>query len=1079
MTYTCTSKQRASSHIMRYFTVLFLTLIVASLNCRSQANIEHLLLRYQAFYSNRQYDSACLVAKAISEAIPIQSRDTSLDYAVSLSRLADCYHELHNTDSAIIIYKQTLLLLRAQYRDSSSVFINSLTNFGIVYRDLGQFHEADSLLTEATYLARQHLGVEHHAYMSTAFNHALIKFNLSDFSSARDILNELLPLQRRLKGEQSKEYERSLSTMGVLYVYSGQLDSALTCANESVRIAKAVYSDTSLRYAGALDNLAFVHASRGETLLSAKVYELCLKIRERHLQETSVEYINNLYNVAVNYYSSGNYEETITQIQHVLNLADSVLGESHPYYAVYSHLLGLTFFELGKYQNAESTFKRSQDVLARTVGKDHNYYCDVQYYLAHNFITQQILDSAETYARACLKCREVSTGSQSPLYGNILTMFGGIHLLRNQPDSAKLFFRRAAEITANSSGTNTSDYAAILNSLGNAYTELNQADSAIWMFNRVLSILTELKVDSYLNFVYEAAMCNLGEQFLLMNKHDSAIKYYSKYFDGVVKRIQDGFAWLNLNERAMLWQKFHDPFGALLSAPTRTGKHATEYATLAYDCALLSKALLLETNREIEAAVAASNDQRLKQSFVELKETRRAYTKVISEGGSVTNSIRQLVNTADSLESILVKEIAGYVDYRRVLSTNWLSIRDKLGEHQAAIEYVRYYDKLDSAYRYYAFITRPQTDAPILVHVAAESDINASVKLKDFQGLYDLVWRPIDTLLNGVDTVFYSPVGVLNNVSFAGLIDTSDDTINTRSRHEYTYLLDRYTLHRLTTSRSIIANVQHRVLPLKPKIALIGAVDYDGIPNLTFKSASTSDTMFYATMRSIIRNKPMAPLPATLTEVETIQEVLSNAGWQTHVFTGLQADERSIKDLANLEKTDILHVATHGFAFPDVKRKDQKPVAKGTESQYQFSDDPMVRSGLLLSGSNSSWTGDPQKLVSTSGEDGILTASEVANLNLTNTKLVVLSACKTGLGKIDGDEGILGLQRGFKLAGVDQLVVSLWSVPDHETMELMTSFYTQLASTHNAESAFEHAQKSMRMKYPSDPEKWAGFVFIR
>jgi CHAT domain-containing protein len=104
---------------------------------------------------------------------------------------------------------------------------------------------------------------------------------------------------------------------------------------------------------------------------------------------------------------------------------------------------------------------------------------------------------------------------------------------------------------------------------------------------------------------------------------------------------------------------------------------------------------------------------------------------------------------------------------------------------------------------------------------------------------------------------------------------------------------------------------------------------------------------------------------------------------------------------------------------------------------------------------------------------------EVSQLHLTHTRLVVLSACETGLGKIEGSEGTFGLKRGFKLAGVEQLIVSLWSVPDKETMELMTSFYTELARIKTPTSAFSAAQKAMRLKYPNRPDLWAGFVLVR
>ena len=174
-----------------------------------------------------------------------------------------------------------------------------------------------------------------------------------------------------------------------------------------------------------------------------------------------------------------------------------------------------------------------------------------------------------------------------------------------------------------------------------------------------------------------------------------------------------------------------------------------------------------------------------------------------------------------------------------------------------------------------------------------------------------------------------------------------------------------------------------------------------------------------------------------------------------------------------------MHIATHGFAFAD-KQNDKTPKPSGLEeTSYKASEDPMVRCGLMMSGSNISWTGSPQKMIEETGEDGILTAAEISNLDLSNTKLVVLSACETGLGKIEGSEGTFGLKRGFKLAGVEQIIVSLWSVPDKETTELMTLFYEDLSITLNPVSSFAKAQKEMRNKYPTRPDLWAGFVLVR
>ena len=127
----------------------------------------------------------------------------------------------------------------------------------------------------------------------------------------------------------------------------------------------------------------------------------------------------------------------------------------------------------------------------------------------------------------------------------------------------------------------------------------------------------------------------------------------------------------------------------------------------------------------------------------------------------------------------------------------------------------------------------------------------------------------------------------------------------------------------------------------------------------------------------------------------------------------------------------------------------------------------------VLSGANYAWSG---KTPVEGVEDGIVTAYEISQLNLSNTELVVLSACETALGDVKGSEGVFGLQRAFKMAGVKKMIVSLWQVPDKETAELMTSFYTYWMKGKTINDAFAQAQADMRKKY--SPFYWAAFVLV-
>ena len=141
-------------------------------------------------------------------------------------------------------------------------------------------------------------------------------------------------------------------------------------------------------------------------------------------------------------------------------------------------------------------------------------------------------------------------------------------------------------------------------------------------------------------------------------------------------------------------------------------------------------------------------------------------------------------------------------------------------------------------------------------------------------------------------------------------------------------------------------------------------------------------------------------------------------------------------------------------------------------NSFVNNENPLMRSGLVLAGANDVWI----KTEKGDADDGVLTAQEVTQIDLRKNDLVVLSACETGLGDIKGNEGVYGLQRALKMAGVKYIIMSLWQIPDKETVEFMGKFYTNLLSDKDIKGAFYKTQKEMRTKY--DPYFWGAFVLM-
>ncbi|HQV06137.1 MAG TPA: CHAT domain-containing protein, partial [Chitinophagaceae bacterium] len=184
------------------------------------------------------------------------------------------------------------------------------------------------------------------------------------------------------------------------------------------------------------------------------------------------------------------------------------------------------------------------------------------------------------------------------------------------------------------------------------------------------------------------------------------------------------------------------------------------------------------------------------------------------------------------------------------------------------------------------------------------------------------------------------------------------------------------------------------------------------------------------------------------------------AKWKINMYQKELASEEQLKKTVSPK---VLHIATHGYW--------SNAGEKATEGFRIFN--AMANSGLLLSGVVNYYNTHPYP----NTYDGVLTAYEAQNLDLTNTSLVVLSACETSLGRLDAGEGVYGLQRAFRAAGAGSIITSLWKVDDNATKDFMIAFYAELIQSKNTTKAFIHAQKTIKEKYKL-PYFWGAFVLV-
>ncbi|MBL7776087.1 MAG: CHAT domain-containing protein, partial [Saprospiraceae bacterium] len=490
-----------------------------------------------------------------------------------------------------------------------------------------------------------------------------------------------------------------------------------------------------------------------------------------------------------------------------------------------------------------------------------------------------------------------------------------------------------------------------------------------------------------------------------------------------------------------------------------------------------------------------------------VKSYRRRLAAQLALPIPLRKDVEGLEQRANAAEKELARSVAGFGDVLR--QVHWQDVQAALRPGEAAVEFVhfQYFRGLRAtdSVLYAALVLRPEDNFPRLVplfearqlaRLLPENNdmdrIDAFYKAPVGLAVYNLVWKPLAALLKSSKTVYCSPSGLLHRLNL-GAIPVSSRQI----------IADRHNLVLLGSTRQLATSGDKGKSRGEVRnAALFGGIYYDldstiaaPVPTVDLQRGSEPGSgvprieipalpgMVYL---PVFAPTPWGPrpwkyLPSTAFEVFHIDSLLRANGYTTRIFTGADAAEEAFQKIERGSwpaSPRIVHLATHGYFYPDVsKGQPINPLTlDGDVSVFQVSEEPMIRSGLILAGANQTWT---TGLPPAGRADGILTAYEISQLDLSNTELVVLSACETGLGVIDGNVGVYGLQRAFNIAGARYLIMSLWQVNDRKTGELMEVFYrAYLVDGLSVPQAFRAAQQTMRARFPGSPYVWAGFVLV-
>ncbi len=937
---------------------------------------------------------------------------------------------LQQTDEAELHIRRALEILRAVPLGDHPTVASALDVQGMILLRRGEFSEAERIHWESLRIREAILPVEHPHLITGMINLLPLLEDLGAYTEAEELGQRALAL--------------ALETLGE--------EHALT--------------------AGARNNLATILEERGEYAEAEAHYRHALQVFKRTRGPLHRDVAICSANLGVVLQLQGRAEEAREFLQQALDIHGHSTGVRNVNVAVALDNLASIEIDFGDFEAAERASREGLDIYRSEFGEDHP---DVAYSLntlARVLRAKGDLAAAEDYSRKALAVLEHCFESSNPALGLAQHRLGAILEAGGNYEEALDRHRAAHTIRMRAYGADHPDVAASLTHIAGCERALGRYDSALshaleaeHISSEHLRLLTQSSTENA-SLSYAAYRLAARNQLLsiAMDEEQKDVDV-GPVWDAVVRSRA-----LVLDEMAQRQRSVADADMTVRALRDELADCRERLANLMYRGPDEGKADIYVKQLQEAHENRDRAERTLAEAWPGLGGSRGGDTFGLEEIESVLGSNDALVSFVLFEESPGNKNVDGG-DGRAIYAA---FVRGPVGQRQLIS--LGSAAKIDSAVvRWQHAMAKP---APVVNLAVWEENYRVTA-----MRLSEMIWQPIMSTIKEPSTLFIVPDGALHLVNLAAL--PMDDN---------RYVIDSpMEIHRLSAERDLLEFQQTPPIRTNETQGLlaIGGVDYDGKNYFGADSRALSVAGDqYRGSRSTcgeFDDLRFDFLPASEREVHDIKAKWTEAGQAISesilVLTGVDASEQAFKELAPLHRA--LHIATHGFfvggectsALMPAGDEEMVPMWKELRGRVA-GENPLLLSGLAFAGAN-------HRAASREGqEDGILTAEEIGALDLSGVEWAVLSACNTGLGRIEAGEGVLGLQRAFRVAGVASLVMSLWAVGDEPTRAWMTVFYDERLQRGRPVTAAARAASRVVLArrreqgVSTHPYYWAGFVGV-
>ncbi len=846
----------------------------------------------------------------------------------------------------------------------------------------------------------------------------------------------------------------------------GQSDSDIAVLKNALKnqMDSLGENDPDPATANACADLAKAYFKLGRHDKSIEFFEISLLILENHYDygENHIKVADLRAQLGWVYYLIGNYEKAIDLGEKALEIRLKKLGPEDLDVASSYNSLGIIYSEVGNYEKAIYLGEKALEIRLEKLGPEHLDVASsynslgVSYREEGNY--EKAIDFGEKALEIQLKKPDMNHPDVATTYSNLQVSY---YKAGNYGKSIDAGWK-ALRIRFKMLGKEHLDVATSYSNLGKIYNKTGNYEDAIKLYSKALEI--QLKKLGMNHPDVATSYSNLAFTFEKNGNYRQADSLWHIIIPRSIERLKDTYLFLPEEQRIKYLKKNRVIYNYFYSFAVTHGNETTR--ELATDFLLNTKCLSLDYGVNTNKIIEEIDDKALDKLSIKLNVISMQITK-----GEVM-TVEELENKGWDLKKMRIEQdnittqILQNPKLKAKLNSEtiaWKDIQNRLQTNETTLDFVRIYEREDSLAVYYAVLIRKDLSTPQFIRIADEKILLSCLvrdggnRLNDIENkkLYEQVWMPLAPYLKNINTIHLSPTGRLHNLAF--------DAFQGQDKR---YLADRYKFHYYSAMRDFIQEKSSKK-PYK-KVLLMGGILYDA-----HNKGGHVDTVGN-------RGTPgeINPLKWTLVEVKEINNICKKSEVSAILLTNDSPTEDTVRYYTGINAPDIYHISTHGEFLASSHSSDKDEINFiGIRDHLRAADNPLQRSALMLYGADHRWIKNERNIY-TDDDDGILTALEITSLNLQNTDLVVLSACSTGLGDVDNTEGVFGLQRAFKLAGVKNVIVSLWDVDDAATKDLMVLFYQNLLEKkQDVATALRNAKTQLREE-DMESVNWAGFILI-